>query len=470
VTALTLNRAVRVARHVALRPWGAEWLGVMMAILGAAGAVSAWRRGLPALPVLLAFAPYVVAHALFQQAHTQRYALPYVPLLALLAVFGLDALARAVAGRRADAAFLGLAAAVAAVLGAVALPGLSAYAAAGSPVYAALQEAGAIRAASPGHVLAGHYMYDRYLALATPGAAVLRLPPRREMAALSEAWLAGERRPVLFLSEPRRTDLETLDPGARTVRGRWAWPEAAALLLSGERPGAVDLVEIAAPSWFAGAGWGLSLEVARADGDAEATRTAWLRPASARSVLLFAGEPTDPRAAAFECELTLEGRRLDRRSCGAPWLAAYEIGATDAAGYLPLVLATARGQVATGAPFALRGLAFGDAGTPLLAHGDGWHYPETAEDGARGCRDVCIATHRDSRKETILYHHENAIRRIARTKLVALFRVGTTHRVRVGVFAGCCHDLRPSHADTQRTPAVGRQEQRTRLRFHSMCI
>ena len=84
----TLNRAVRAARHVLFRPWGVEWLGIAMALLGGLGAVSAWRRGAPMRLVLLAFAPYLVAHALFQQAHTQRYALPYVPLLALLAALG----------------------------------------------------------------------------------------------------------------------------------------------------------------------------------------------------------------------------------------------------------------------------------------------------------------------------------------------------------------------------------------------
>jgi len=98
-------------------------------------------------------------------------------------------------------------------------------------------------------------------------------------------------------------------------------------------------------------------------------------------MLLIAGEPTDPRAGEWAGELTLSGRTLDRRSCAAPWLSAYAIGPSDPGGYLPLVFATTRAGAASGAPFALRGLAFGDADSAMIARGDGWHYPETADDG-----------------------------------------------------------------------------------------
>jgi len=376
----TLNRAIRAARHVVFRPWGAEWLGMVMTALAGVGFIAGWRRGVALLPLLVAFGPYVVAHALFQQAHTQRYALPYIPALALLAVLGMETIAR-VAGRHAIAAFLGLAALGCGAAGAVALPGLMGYAAAGSPVYAALHAADKIRGSLPSPVLSGHYMFDRYLTFAPPGLAVARLPSRREMAALQASWTSGDERPRLFLAEPRRTDLATIDPAAQVARGEWAWPPATALLLSGERPGAVALVEIAAPSWFAGPGWGLSLEVARPDGIGEAVRTAHVRASPQASVLMLAGEPTDPAAGGWECELTLDGRALDRRPCGTPWLASYPVAPSDAKGYRPLVFRTSRGSADRAAPFALRGLAFGAAESPLLVHGDGWHYPETDEDG-----------------------------------------------------------------------------------------
>ncbi len=377
----TLNRGVRVARHVLFRPWGAEWLGIAMALLGGLGATAAWRRGVSMRLAVLAFGPYLVAHALFQQAHTQRYALPYVPLLALLAVLGMDAVARAAAPRRVDIAFLGLEAAGAAAVGAVALPGLCAYAAVDSPVYAAMREVGRIAAPRPGYVLSGHYMFSRYFALAPASVPVLRLPPRREMAALQESWLAGDDRSVLFLAEPRRTDLEAVDSRSRVFRGEWAWASAAAVLLSGERPSSARLVEMRRPLWFAGTGWGLSIEMARPDGAAEPVRTAYLRSSQDSNVMMIAGEPTDPRAAEWEGALTLAGRRLDGRSCGAPWLAAYTVPPSVLGGYLPLVFTTARAGTASGAPFALRGLAYGHAGDPMLVRGDGWHYPEATEDG-----------------------------------------------------------------------------------------
>jgi hypothetical protein len=375
----TLNRGVRAARHVLFRPWGAEWLGIALAALGALGAIAAWRRGASMRLAVLAFAPYLVAHALFQQAHTQRYAMPYVPLLALLAVLGMDALARA-AGRRADSAFIALLAAGAAATGAVALPGVVAYAAADSPAYAALREAGRIGGAG-GYVLSGHYMFSRYFALAPSRIPLLQLPTRREVAALEDAWVAGDDRPVLFLAEPRRTDLEAVDPGARVLRGQWAWPRAAEMLLSGERPSSVDLVELRRPLWFAGPGWGLSIEMARPDGAAEPVRTAYLLSIPDTGILMVAAEPRDPRAAEWEGELTLAGHRLDGRSCGVPWLAAYTVPPSDQAGYRPLVFTTARNGSASGAPFALRGLAYGRADDPLLVRGDGWHYPEATEDG-----------------------------------------------------------------------------------------
>jgi hypothetical protein len=98
-------------------------------------------------------------------------------------------------------------------------------------------------------------------------------------------------------------------------------------------------------------------------------------------MVLFAGEPTDPGALEWECELTLAGQVLDRRSCGEPWLAAYPVPPSEGVGYLPLVFTTLRSGTAAGAPFALRGLAYGDRGDALLVRGDGWHFPETTEDG-----------------------------------------------------------------------------------------
>jgi hypothetical protein len=117
------------------------------------------------------------------------------------------------------------------------------------------------------------------------------------------------------------------------------------------------------------------------DGAVEPVRTAYVRAQDGPTLVMIAGEPRDARAAEWEGELALAGRRLDSRSCGAPWLAAHALPPSAVRGFLPLDFSTTRGGSRSGAPFALRGLAYGATSDPLLVRGDGWHYPETAEDG-----------------------------------------------------------------------------------------
>jgi hypothetical protein len=345
--------------------------------MAAAAAAGALAGRLEVRLLALLFLPYAAAHALFQQSHTLRYAMPYVPALALLAAAGIAALARG-AGARASrplAAVLG--AAAAAGCAAVALPALAGYASMDAPGAAAMRAAG--RLAPEGAALSGHYMFQRYFALAPPALGPLPPRARAEMDVLAAFWRAGRREPILFVAEPRRTDLESIDPKARTLRGRWAWPPATARLLNGERPDAADLVEIRLPDWFAGPGWGVTLERASPDGPMAAERTAWLRPA-AGGILLVAGGPTDAAAGDFECALTLGATPLDARPCGEPWLAAYPI-APGGGGYAPVTFATRRNGVLAPAPFALTGLAYGTPRDAMAVHGPGWHYPETTRDG-----------------------------------------------------------------------------------------
>ena len=101
----TLNRALRVARDVLVLPWGTTWLGALLGVLAAAGVVAARHGGISLRLAALVFLPYLAAHALFQQSHTLRYAMPYVPLLALLAASGIAALVSTF-GRRAGEARL----------------------------------------------------------------------------------------------------------------------------------------------------------------------------------------------------------------------------------------------------------------------------------------------------------------------------------------------------------------------------
>jgi hypothetical protein len=382
VSGWTPNRALRAAGDVFLRPWGERWLGTAMAGLGIAGVASALGGALSLRLAAIVFLPYLAAHALFQQTYTIRYAMPYVPLLALLAAAGMDALAGIAARVARGPAFAALAAAASAASAAIALPALGAYAAAEPPALAAMQAVRRIAHVPGRYALAGHYMFRRYFDVAgTSAAAAIPPRPRREVEDLQAFWRDGGARPLLFVGEPRRTDLESIDPAARTVRGRWAWPRAASRLLAGERPEAAELIEIAPPAWFAGPGWGLSLELARASGAMDAERTAWVKPAPAEALLLLAGEPTDPAAAEFRCALSVGGREIEARPCHAAWMGAYAVPPGAPGAYLPVVFRTSREGAPAEAPFALRALAYGPPAAALVVHGPGWHYPETTRDG-----------------------------------------------------------------------------------------
>ena len=326
--------------------------------------------------------PYLVAHALFQQAHTQRYALPVRPA---------PGPAR---GARASTRWPGPRAGARTPPSSgwrqrsrprsarSRCPGVSAYGAADSPVYAAMREVGRIAAAGPGHVLSGHYMFSRFFALAPAGPA--RAAPASAPGDGGARRNRGSRATTgacsSWPSRAARISKPSI-PRARVLRGRWAWPRAAAALLSGERPSSVDLVEMSPPRWFAGPGWGLSIEMARPDGAAEPARTAYLRAIADAGVVMIAGEPRDAGAGEWEGELTLAGRRLDARSCGAPWLAAYTVPPSAAAGYLPLVFTTARGDRPAARRLRCGGSPMAVPATPCSCAATGGTIPETTEDG-----------------------------------------------------------------------------------------
>ena len=236
-------------------------------------------------------------------------------------------------------------------------------------------------------------------ARARRGVRALHVPP------LFRAGAAGDRvDPTAAAAGGRgpRRGLARREPGARPLRGR-APPDRSRVdrprrahdprpvvvarrppcgLLSGERPDAADLVEIQPPSWFAGAGWGLSLERAADGGPMPAERTAWIRGGAGEAVLLLAGEPTDAAAAAFECALALGGARLDARLLREPWLAAYYVGPPGGDAYAPLVVHDdARAARPPKRPSPCAASPSGRAAGALVVHGAGWHYPETDRDG-----------------------------------------------------------------------------------------
>jgi hypothetical protein len=371
LTDLSLNRIARALEWVFLRPWGHPVLALAVLVLAAVGAVHLARRRRTSLVLaLLVFGPYLLLHFFVQEVDCLKYSLLYIPFLAFLAVEGAESLKRP--GRVAEAAL------VAASIG-IAVPALWVYARNPSPVFKALEELDAIAVPRDRFVLSGHYQFSRYFPFRKEGIDLLAPSPRSEVSGLEEYWKSGGDREVLFLAEPGRTDLENIAPDAKTSLAVWEWTPPLAALLSGTRPGRVELLALTEPRWFVGKGWLLSLEnVRQSDRLSVVEREAFLRAESETSFLLVSGEPLAP-CEEVSVSLELAGNVLGRHSCNAPLLTGIELPPSTEGGFGKLVARTERGDEPVGSAFALRGLDYGPRSTPGLVCGEGFFYPEPDE-------------------------------------------------------------------------------------------
>jgi hypothetical protein len=387
IVGFTLNRAARTLYHALVSPWSAAWLGAAVLVLAGVGFVAMLRQRPKALGVsLLCFAPYLLTHVLLQSVRELRYSLPYLPLFALLAAEGIGWLAdRAPArGRRgivwATAGALLIASAL------LTLPALSHYHRAPSPPYAALEAVRTEARPAEAFLLAGHYMFNRYLRLAPAELGVLEPKPRAELAGVKTYWAAGGEKPVLFLSHPDRTDLEMISSESRELLGRWEWSPELLRFLSGTRPTQAELIRIEKPAWYAGSGWMISDEAGSvAEVTAVAERTIFVAPLPGAAFVLVSGEPLSQEARDFELELSLGETILDRLALGQALLRGYSLpelpppAAGSEGGYLRLIAETRRGGTPAGAPFLLAGFEYRSASRPGMVHGQGWYLPERDE-------------------------------------------------------------------------------------------
>jgi hypothetical protein len=370
----TLNRAARSLVHGFWSPWGNLVLGSVVLGLALLGLVRALRERPARLGLaLLVFCPYLGMHLLVQNVPTVRYSLLYVPLLGWLAIEGLAAITSA-AGRLREPVLVAATAAVVTGSAAVAIPALTEYRASPSPIYAALDEAGRIAEPRDRFLLSGHYLFSRYYADRPPDLEVLAPEPRNELALLQDYWRSGGLRKVLFLSDPARTDLSTFSSEARATRGYWRRTEGLDLLLSGERPNQVELVEVSPPLWFTGPGWLISLESTRRSELASfPERVAYLKPLAEPAFLLLAGEPLEGNRSE-RLAVELDGTLLEESDTLRPLLSGFRLSPVETESWRELV-------VRTGATsFALRGLEYGLARNAGIVCGEGWYYPERDEE------------------------------------------------------------------------------------------
>jgi hypothetical protein len=260
VDMLYLNPAPRLAAFALLRtlvyPWDSVLLGGAVVGLSALGAVALLlreRRTLMAVTLLAL--PYLVFHLLFHDTTYVRYALPLVPVMAFLAVAGLEFVTR-------RAAFP-LAGAVGLWAVATAVPTLAIYASEPSPTVRALAAMHHAAQSGAPAALAMHQTFRRPLeAEQVDLAPQLPSPPRREWLGLTQYWREGNTAPVWFLADPRRSDLALIDPHSRADRQEFDWGWTSLNDLGGMRPRAAHWYRLPLPGWFAEEGWALTPETA----------------------------------------------------------------------------------------------------------------------------------------------------------------------------------------------------------------
>jgi hypothetical protein len=286
----SIVRVVRSAVDVFFTPWNSMAIGSTLLILAGAGAIVLVRRDRRALGMLaLLFLPYLLYHGLLQSTETIRYVIPALPLIAALAAVAVERACRARVLPMVAVAAAGLVIATR-----VTMPALRAYTNTPSPPIEAVRYLRNIARTMPSAVVAGHYIFSRYLPALEPDARVIRTQAKEEWRALNRYWVSGGRRPVWFLRDPDRSMLNLSD-SERVAVATWQWPEPAARLLKGARPSKIQLVRLEPPDWFAESGFLLSGDAGPVDQVAQEPHILFVRTSAEPRRLVVSGT-TEARA------------------------------------------------------------------------------------------------------------------------------------------------------------------------------
>ena len=367
--------------------WASGALAATVAVAALAGGlIMLTRERAPLGWLLVAFAPYLLFHLLFQETITVRYALPALPLVAFLAVRGLAAAGRLMAP---------LTAALVVAALAMAAPASAAYGREAHPAFRAAADAARRRAASPPGAVYAHHSVWRALHAEAAFADVPEPPRLYEWLGPVAYWRHGGTAPIWFFADPRRTDLALIDPRARQDVTRYTWAVADRPELSGVRPVGADWYRIPPPGWFTEEGWSLTPEAgglarATAAGPDRQPIRAWVRRRAGPLHLLVGGrhlgEPGDPAA---QFELAVDGVVRDRWTLTVEdrnFLRFLDLPEGIAAGegiYAPLTIVS-RAARAGQAPVGVRQFDIQPADRLVYAFGEGWH--EEEYDAATGRR------------------------------------------------------------------------------------
>ncbi|MDP1570604.1 MAG: DUF2723 domain-containing protein [Vicinamibacterales bacterium] len=357
-------------------PWEAVPLAAVVMALAAAGFLALLVRDRRSAAAVVAIGgPYAVFHLLFHDTAFVRYALPLVPVVAYLAVCGLEVVAR----RATPLAVVGLAAWALTI----AQPVLVAYGDGEGPTAEAFTAMRAQAVNSPPGAVTGHHPFRRPFEADPPDFAPLRpITPRREWLEVRRYWTEGHRAPLWFLGDPRRTDLALIDPRALDDVTQFRWDMGSPSSVGGMRPEDVSWYRMRRPGWMLGEGWALTPETAgmaqlagRAPHLAPITADIAHRPGAVTVMVggRHLGAAGDP-AAEFTIDLDGAVRAQWSSSAGA-FLQFIEVPAGVLDGTDGFATLSIRSTPA-GVPTAIEQFDLQSPGTLVWGYGEGWHEAE----------------------------------------------------------------------------------------------
>jgi hypothetical protein len=223
-----------------------------------------------------------------------------------------------------------------------------------------------------------------------------------EVNALVNRWRGDPDATILFIADPRRSDLARLDPRARELERAYDWSFDEFPLLGGVRPGAAQLWRLAPPGWMLGDGWAVTPEIggqtARAGAGPHRTpSTAWVRSRSDAVTLMLGGRNLGAGGTEEAVVSVRVGEQFAASVVAKPgfFFERWELPAGTLAGpgpWLPLtVSATSAGE--GGAPVGLEQFDLQPAGVPMVGYLQGWHEPEYEPVSGRTWRWMSDSAH-----------------------------------------------------------------------------
>jgi hypothetical protein len=375
VVMLWTTRTPRVAANALmytfLWPWGGVVVGGIVCALALIGALRLARIDLHALLWLaVAFAPYAIFHLLFQETATLRYALPLIVPVAFLVATALDWL-----GRRPGRILSGV---LVALLLMTSAGAVRAYGANEAPAFRAMRE---VSVSFGGDPVGMHAVFRRAAEWLPPSSTVLLAPHGAEWLALVERWRAEPDKAMVFVSDPRRTDLALFDAHARELKGsyRWSFPEFP--FVGGVRPGSTDWYVMRPPGWMLDRGWALSAElggVAARDlaGPHLQPSRAWVRARREPAMMLLGGRNLDASAPA-QLSVTRGDRVIDTWTVAPGFffrLFPLPAASLEGSGYVPVsIRASSEGNRVR---VSLEQFDLQPDGVEMMGFVEGWHEPE----------------------------------------------------------------------------------------------